>query len=211
MTIVFDFDGVIVRRSEFSKREAWKVVFDNDPKMISGIKKLSEKYSGGKGTRINILRDLFREEVGYGDRSDFIKQYSEKFNQVVQNSILSEGILPEDREALEKLSKKHKLFINTATPEEVIKITIEQLGIKNYFAGIYGMPTSKVDNLKKAALVSGVKMEDIVFVGDGENDYEASLEAGCKFIGVSNDWNNWQLDKKPFILVRGIFEIEALL
>ena len=87
--------------------------------------------------------------------------------------------------------------------------TVRRLGIEEFFVGIYGMPTKKIDNLKRAAEDSGVPASEIVFIGDGDGDYKAAQAAGCRFIGLSNDWNQWA--GKSFPLIRNLGELQAIL
>lgn len=209
MVIVFDFDGVIVRNSEFIKQDAWRVVFGEN-KRISLVKELLVKYADGKGSRYNIIHDLLKEEGVTLHIDSLIDHYASIFNDVVKKGILSEGVILEDKEVLEDLSKFHKLYINSATPEDVLRVTVESLGIENFFTGVYGTPSTKVENLNQIAKLSDLDVCDLVFVGDSNGDYNAALEVGCSFIGFSNSWNGWD-HSKNYRLITKLKELKELI
>lgn len=209
MILVFDFDGVIVRNSEFAKRDAWRDVF-GDVRRIEAVRKLSAKYAAGRGSRYDILADLFREEGAREEEiRDLVANAANAYNGSVQRRILAEGVDPGDLAALKRLSRRYALYIDSATPEEAMKETAASLGISELFAGIYGQPTGKSANLARAAEDAGATESDVLFVGDGDGDAKAAGEFGCRFVGIANDWNKWA--DKPFPLAKDLSELERMI
>lgn len=79
-------------------------------------------------------------------------------------------------------------FVNTATPQEAIDQLVSDLGWGSLFAGVYGAPRTKVQNLEAAAAaVGGLPPARVVHVGDGDNDCRAAHAFGCSFVGIALD------------------------
>ncbi len=209
-TIVFDFDGVIIKDSEFIKKESWRHVFPElGIRLFDVIEPLINKYSGGKGSRFEIIRDVCVNELGLKNDLDHnIGLYSQKYNEVVQESIVNIGVNSSDIQLLENLSKRMPLFLNTATPIDAISETIAKLNIGNIFKKVFGYTSnfSKVDNLKLIMSDESVSPDEILFIGDSESDYLAAKEVGVKFVGFKNNYNK-SFDNSDFPVILYLSQI----
>lgn len=206
--IVFDFDGVIVRGSEFGKDKAWEHIFPQE--VMENVDLAKKKYSGGKGSRFDIIRDLAPiVGIKLEDVGEWVAKKAKEFGNFTFAFTIREGVLPEDREALEFLSGKYPLYLNSATPEPVLQSIAETLQIAQFFRGIYGQRNSrsKVENLERAAGDADISPSEILFVGDTDGDFEASKTFGCSFVGIMNDWNKWQEGDKSFPLISGLKDL----
>src|SRR3989344_2001342 len=185
--IVFDFDGTIVPGSETVKENAWRFLFSEDEDDLCAA---LLKFGEGKGSRFDIIRFIL-ERKGMADDGS-VASYSRKFDEETQKAINELGVPLNIRLTLEKLKENYPLFINTATPTEAIEQTLVGLGIREMFAGVYGRPFSKFDNLKSIANLLEAEPSSIVFIGDGRGDKEAAESFGCFFIGIANKNNGWE-------------------
>ena len=206
--IVFDFDGVIVRNSEFTKESAWSDIFPR--KYEREILKARQKFAGGKGSRLEIIRELaplfnISEEKVDG----WENKKAEKNARITSTATMQEGILIEDFIALKKLSVKYPLYLNSATPETVLPEIVKKLSIEPFFKAVYGWrnPNSKLENLKQVLNDEGIASENILFVGDADSDFKIAAKFGCSFVGVMNDWNKWKKDNRDFNLISGIKDL----
>ena len=87
-------------------------------------------------------------------------------------------------EALSRLAKRDlRLFLTTGTPVEEILPMLTQRRLDHFFDGIYGGPSSKLDNLRDIAERVGARPEQLLFVGDG--DSAAAAVFGCAFVEVA--------------------------
>lgn len=208
--IVFDFDGVIVRNSEFGKEKAWSIILPKESK--EKILKYKEKWSGGKGSRFDILRDLALDSGIKQDQVDrWVFRKSEEYNQITSDIILKEGILIKDREALMKLERHFRLYMNSATPESVLQNILTQLEVNHLFDGIYGQPQSKNVNLIRSAKNSRTIADQILFIGDQDSDWQVAKQFGCHFVGIMNNWNNWRKGIKDFPLIGAVKDLPDFL
>ena len=140
----------------------------------------------------------------------WVNTYAEKYNNIVQSSILEQGLFAGVLETLKKLKAAGNiLFINSMTPTDVLQKTVASLGIAQFFEEMYGAPTNKADNLRAIMERTGITHEGLVFIGDGDSDREAAKIVGCPFVGILSTWNGWH--NKPFSLIAGLTELPDVL
>lgn len=210
--IVFDFDGVIVRRSEEVKHEVWFEIFPPDDTLPRDVMEaIISKNSGEKGNRTDIARELLRARGVEGtDLEEKAKQLAEQFTLAAHLGVLKERVVTEDRQALALLSNSLPLFINSSTPEAPLKRLVESLGVAEFFKGIFGQPSKKLENLERTCLATALPPALLLFVGDGEHDWLAAKACGSAFIGIANSRNGWR-EPSEFPLLSSISELPKYL
>lgn len=210
--IVFDFDGVLVRRSEFFKHEAWEELFKTDVECWNYFEEAEKKYGQGRGgDRFDIIREVLTKKHPadtHGVVETRVQEIAQRFDEIVQRKIMKAKVDPADVATLERLSKKYALYVNSATPKDVLEITIASLGLSHLFKGVLGRPLTKSENFTYVAATEGITSNEILFVGDGASDYKAARESRCRFVGLHNDWNNWREGGESFPVLRGFEQIE---
>ena len=211
--IVFDFDGVIVLGSERTKERCWLELFrPQGEEAVAALTKALERYGQGRGSRYDIVHYVLHDLGVPEERmTKLVNDYCNEYAQKVQDGILAEGIRNEDRRALDFLAQQAILFINTATHQSAMEEILDKLGISHLFKGIYGpglqgQVLKKVDTLYAISQLESKPIKDVIFIGDGEGDYRAASEAGCRFIGISNDDNRWAETKHEFPVVSSVSE-----
>lgn len=207
--IVFDFDGVIVRSSEFLKREAWQVVLASYGRAMRHFGEAEAKYGGGRGgDRYDVLRYVFEKLSEPTNKiPSLVETAAAAYNAHLQKRIAEVGVEPSDRKALQELSVRYPLYINSATPDKELNQTIMLLRLHTIFKGVLGRPSSKPHNLRLVLSREHATPTNMLFVGDGEHDYKAALEVGCHFVGYTNEWNNWADRENPFPLISSIPDV----
>ena len=207
--LVLDFDGVIID-SESGKQNAWFDVLktDADPAGFSWTTFDSEKLiqaahaawieGTARGSRYDIIEHMM-DAVGYPKTKKLIQWYADRYAEIVRVSVFSKEVSDDARKALDELSKKVPLYLNSATPEKELKTVMMELGLEKYFKGILGKAperyeNSKVQNLELVSQKENIPVEDILFVGDAESDYLAARTAKTQFVrfkSFSNEktWN----------------------
>ncbi|KAJ8599694.1 hypothetical protein CTAYLR_004759 [Chrysophaeum taylorii] len=142
------------------------------------------RVSGVRCTRHTIFRD-FVAEVGAGDVASLVAEYTA----LVDEALRSADEVPGARALLEFLKEARvPTYINSATPEAPLESLVRARGWDALVAGVFGAPEAggdKVDNLRRIKREAGA--DDIVHVGDGDNDAEASRRFGCHFIRVGDE------------------------
>lgn len=104
-----------------------------------------------------------------------------------EHEFLSENsdnlLFPDVKETLQKLSEKCRLFIVSNCQSGYIELFMEKAGIEEYITDYecFGdTGRSKGENIK--LVMERNNLEDAVYVGDTQGDYEASLYAGIPFV-----------------------------
>lgn len=202
--IVFDADGVIIPGSESLKRYAWIKIGKEDPTLSIAIEQ--GRKDTATGDRFDILRAAGRVYGVNGNLSGFVEEKSRLFDAIVQEGMIEIGVSMATRKALKELAKRHTLYINSATPESAIRETFDNLKLTECFKGVFGRPSSKLQNFERIVSVEGVSASDLLFVGDQEKDFVAAQDFGCRFVGLTNDWNRWENDR-PFPLIFFVREL----
>lgn len=214
---VLDLDNTVIlcedgTGSEEVKDGAWYQVFPELVPEYLGqvIAEVQQEIKGGKGDRQDIARRVCQY---MGVPEDQVEQTVDErcraFDDVVQRGILEVGVTPENRAALDILSKEATIYINTATPEEPVRQSLEALGLLAIAVGVLGRPGTKISNLRKIVELEQVDPGIITFVGDSESDFQAAQEVGCNFVGIWTQRNTAWHDSGvlPFQLIHSLAEL----
>lgn len=219
--LVFDFDGVITKRGEALKEEAWEILAEKhlEPEEKTRAKDFSIALANSrrtfgqgkaKGSRYDILRLTLREvSTPEGVVRRKVASYADRYNRIVQRLILAEGMREGTGEVLEQLAARVPLYLNSATPTGAVEESLRRLNIRHLFQGVFGQPSSKVENLHAIMDREHVAASGIVFVGDTTGDVEAAAVVGCQFVGFANDWNKWN-NQQSFPVVHTFLELITL-
>lgn len=176
-SFIFDMDGTL-----WDSREgvvaAWNEAFEECgvPERIT-VEKLS--------SLMGLPMDLLGESIFEGKKYSEVEYIFEKCYKK-ENDYLREhgGILyPALKETLEKLHKKHRLFIVSNCQSGYIEAFLEHYQLGYLFEDIecYGNnELQKGENI--ALIVKRNKLKHPVYVGDIQKDADASKEAGVPFI-----------------------------
>lgn len=62
---------------------------------------------------------------------------------------------------------------------------VEDRGLAAHFPGVFGSPRDKVTLLTRIASDSGIALRDLVFIGDGRQDYASACTLGVPFVGIA--------------------------
>ncbi len=213
LVLSFDVDGTLTRRGEPLKQEAWDLLLRGRPMDVwEALLKARDKYSGGKGSRYDIIREMLQEiGVTGGELEMKTEEWAEAY-QVAVMSLIRADFRPEARSVLETLKERYRLYVNSATEEEGLKRCLAEVDFSQFFEEIFGYPKDgsrkKTDNLRLILQVEGVDPERLIHVGDSKSDVDAAHAVGCIFIGVANDDNRWVPEREPFVVVHSLSDLE---
>ena len=194
--VSFDFDNTLLL-SEASKQKTMREVcsrFEQGLDILSTIPTDSRTAAPGTSvTRYTIFSEFARvlHERGLHSGDETAEALGERlateFSELVQTRLAEADEVPGAAAMLAHLGAQQvPCCINSATPVEPLVRLIDALGWSDHFGGVWGAPGTKVDNLWLAARSRNLLPEQIVHVGDGDNDRKAAQEFGCPFIGVSD-------------------------
>ena len=189
LCVVFDFDGVLVE-SNAVKRGAYRDIFASVPDSRPVVDEVlgADTEDDRFGVIRAILRGLGQAAI---DLDAQVVSYAERYNTICEEHAATCRAVPGAAAALQSLSPQHPLYVVSATPEEPLSRIVSRRGWTGYFRAVLGRPRTKRENLARVMQRERIGPEGIVFVGDGQRDLEAARSTGCHFIGVRNEFNDF--------------------
>jgi len=178
-SLIFDIDGTL-----------W-----NSPALVAEGYNLQLKKEGLDHLCVNeqILLNLFGRvmtaiadaifpEIPLPQRYELMDRCIESGNRYLKEHPCDIGY-PKVKETMAELAKKHRIFIVTNADCGYPELCMEKLGLEDYVSGhlCFGdTGTSKGKTILALMEKHGIK--DVVYIGDTQGDYEATVEAGIPFI-----------------------------
>ena len=190
--VVFDFDGVLVD-SNAVKRQAYHDIFASTAGSEPVVESVLE--SNTDDDRFGVIRSILqrlRLDAGAPGRLDLlVTEYSDRYNAICEEHAATCPEIPGASAALSRLARRHPLYVISATPEDPLRRIVKRRGWTGYFRDVLGRPRTKSENLARVIRAEGIEGGEIVFVGDGRRDLDAARQAGCRFVGVRNGFNDF--------------------
>jgi len=175
--ILFDMDGVLV-----DSLDAW----------WKSLNQALKKFGYNE-----ISRDEFIREYWGHDLFDNIKKMNISMdvgklcNKLYKMNVDDVKIYPGVKTVLQRL-EKYKKSIITNTPKDSAVEILRRLDIKKYFEFVLtsddvsiAKPSPEI--ILKSCEILGVKVEDVILVGDTISDVKAGRSAGCRVVGINVD------------------------
>lgn len=184
--VFLDFDGVIKETLEVKSR-AFTLLFPDSNQQILG--KIQTHHHANAGVSRFEKIPLYMSWAGIRCSEEAIAAYHLKFKETVVGQVLDAAWVAGVVDFLACNHNRKKLFIVSATPQEEIRSICEQLKISNYFAGVFGSPSSKYDIIQNVLLLEQEKTE-VVMIGDSWSDYFAATRAGIGFVLRKTPYNH---------------------
>ena len=186
--IVFDFDGVLVDSNAVKRKAYYEALAD-----IPGSSDVIAALLGGPtvepadryhtmGRIVSLLRA--RALLPGEDSSRLIAERTDRYTRICARDLPRCDEVPGASQVLARLSQTHHLYVNSATPEPILRIAVGKRGWATYFREVLGSPTTKAANLQRIALAESIEPRRILFVGDSEVDRRAAEQCHCAFVGL---------------------------
>ena len=207
--IIFDFDGVLCESVDV-KTKGFRAVFSDHPQYLDDIVEYHE-INGGI-SRYEKFRYIYKNFLKKELTQQALNELASRFEKEILAKVIEAPLVEGAVEFLEKYQKRLLFFVVTATPEEEIKIILKEKGLSNYFSEVYGSPRKKVDLIRLILKQNQWKSENVLFVGDSINDFDASQEAGVRFIARTTEINTLIFDKvASYNKIKTIHNLDTLI
>jgi len=179
--LIFDCDGVILDSNRL-KVEAMKVALEssgycNKRQVIECAKYFSANFGTSRFQHVRHFVDnilLLSADVQAQAYDHILELYSAQCFELYLRAEVTPGFL----DLIRGLSVP--CYVASGSVEgELIKV-FEARGLSQYFAGIYGAPTPKVDNVR--AVCDKHSGASLLMIGDAVSDHKAALSNNIDFI-----------------------------
>lgn len=178
--IILDFDGVILESVEV-KTEAFRSLFSFFPDHVDEI--VQFHIDNGGMSRFDKFRYIYENILNEELTQSKFDELSHIFSEIVFEKVIKTPFVPSAQEFLEKYSTIIPLYVVSATPENELQKIVKNRGLSQYFRKVFGAPRKKTACIQEILDFSGVTPDDVIFVGDARNDFEAARAVGVRFIG----------------------------
>lgn len=183
--LVFDFDGVLAD-SVNVKTEAFAKIYQRYGQGVVDQVVNYHVLHGGV-SRYDKFKFYEQEVLGHAINGGELEALSTKFSELVVDKVVAAKEIVSSTDFLNKSHQAgFKCVVNSATPENEIKMIVEKRGIGKYLDGVFGSPSSKSNNLKAVMSEGEFTEADILFFGDAEADMNAADELQVEFVGVGS-------------------------
>ena len=182
--LIYDFDGVICQSVNI-KTEAFRELYKHQSK--DKIEKFIDfHYKYGGVSRFKKIEHMETKILKKKKKMKEINDLAMKFSELVKDKVINSDYVDGAAYFIKKNSKLFKQYICTGTPDDEINKIVEGKHITNYFDGVYGSPSTKVEIIERILKQNKIDSDKVVFFGDALTDYKAAMITGCKFIGIKN-------------------------
>jgi len=191
--IIFDLDGTLVDSLPYH-HESWRIFFKNNNIKENDFSEIIKEYKGG-GT-LELMTSVFGDMYTRGE----LKKMSDD-KEVIFRDIYKSKVYPIEglNKFLDNLKENNILLsIGSNAIRKNVLMTIEELGITNYFSSIIcgdevsrGKPDPEM-YLKTLSNLKVSKNECIIFE-DSIEGIEAARNADIKVVGVTSSQSSEKL------------------
>ena len=198
-TVIFDFDGVILDSNSIKKSA-----------IQASVKSILAEDAAREFVDYFVnLNGVPREQkiakyIPADKRSRVLKKYEEILDAKLKDAELISGVA----ELIKSLhALKIKLFVLSGGTEIEVKMLLRNLGLYDYFEGVFGGPKNKEKNLQYMEV-----KKPVLYFGDSEIDYLVSTEHQFSFVFVygASSIKNWKDKTKNWNIFRTIKNFEEL-
>lgn len=186
--VVLDCDGVILD-SNALKSEAMGRALDGEPReRIDAF--LAYHHEEGGVSRYVKFAHYFETMYPAPDAEARAGAAVARYAALVQAGMRACAEIPGARALLERLHAANVLcFVNSGGDQDELAAALAERGLARYFAGIFGSPATKTDNL--ARIEASAAGGPGVYLGDARSDLSAAEAFGLDFVFVAQ-FSEWR-------------------
>jgi len=198
--IIFDFDGVLVESVDVKTR-AFASLYENyGDKVVAQV----ENYhlNNGGVSRFDKFRYFQTEILGKPPLTDAeTATLANNFSALVMERVVAAPMVTGAQSFLDTAGRHLPLFVVSGTPTAELVEIIQQRKMAALFAGIWGSPGSKADNIAELLQDHGLPADRCIMIGDAIADLDGARANGVHFLGrvAESDDNLFPPDIRIFV------------
>lgn len=211
--VAFDFDGTLVESNAIKRQSFFDVVSEADPdgELVAHV--LDVVRPGDRFDVLRVVAERLHERAGFPAEpgvEELSRRWVDAYTARCEEAISQCPEIPGATAALEWLGERGlPCYVNSATPEEPLRRVLALRSIARQIRLCLGRPADKVENLATICADAGAGPEELLFVGDGEDDRSAALEFGCPFAAVVRPGPK-RFDAPPKICIDDLHALPAV-
>ena len=183
--ILWDFDGVLMDSMEVRDKGFEIVLADHSKEEVAELMKFHRKNGGL--SRYVKFRHFFEEIKKLEITEEEVKEYAQKFSEVMLQNLIDETLLIQDTiQFVKNNHEDYNMHIVSGSDQKELRHICSELKLDAYFNSIHGSPTPKKQLVKDLLKDQNYQKDETILIGDSINDYEAAEENGIAFYGFNN-------------------------
>ena len=194
---IFDFDGVI-KDSVRVKSEAFVQLYASEG--IEFQRKVEEYHLTNGGISRYVKFKVWNEWLGRSTSEDAIEELAKNFAQLVIDNVVASPYVNGAIKALKSARENALTFLVTGTPDDEINLILSQLKLLELFLEVHGSSRKKTIIVNDILQRFDLNPSEVLFIGDAQTDYNASLDNGLDFYLRKTDYNSDWFEGKPCII-----------
>ena len=180
--IIFDFDGVLVESVEVKTR-AFAALYEKYGEDVVAQVVEYHLHHGGV-SRFDKFRHFQTHILGQPRLSEQdVNDLVESFAALVIDQIVTAPMVTGAQAFLDHAGSRLPLFVVSGTPTVELDEILRRRNLRETFAGIWGSPNSKADNISELLQKHDVSARHCVMIGDAVADYDGAAANDVHFLG----------------------------
>lgn len=176
--VILDFDGVLLESNDLKTR-AFEAVFARFPEHHAAM--MAFHHANVFASRYDKFHHLVTNKLGKPDDDPLVNELAAAFSETTRRQLAACAWVPGAEAFLRRIKGRLPVYLASMTPQQEIEDAVENRGIADVFAAVYGCPPWA----KAKAITDVVAREggakDLMFIGDSASDQRAALATGVEF------------------------------
>ena len=184
-TVFWDFDGVLLRSNQVRDQGFAQVLASYPEDQVEQL--MTYHRRNGGLSRYVKFRYFYEEVLGESLSEAKLLQLCDAFSGIMRDLLPNrELLITENIDRLRAAADRLDMYIVSGSDQTELRYLCGELGIADYFLGIYGSPIRKIDLVANVLATKKYAKESCVLIGDSINDLEAARHNGISFIGYDD-------------------------
>lgn len=181
--LVFDCDGVLLDSVPVKTRAFARLAAPYGKEAEDRFVMYHMRHGGV--SRYKKFAWFFEEILDKKITPEESEAWGRKFVEYALEEVRTCPIIPGALEVLKEWYGKLPMYVCSGAPVQELEFVLDERGLRNYFAGVFGSPPAKSELLKNIVqLQKDLIPQEFVMTGDATTDVDAAEIAGTRFYGI---------------------------
>jgi phosphoglycolate phosphatase-like HAD superfamily hydrolase len=187
--LIFDFDGVLAESNEI-RFNGFRLLFKGFPENQIDELVIYAKKNGGI-SRYEKINYFFQKIRGESILEDSLQNLAARFSDIVRQDVIKAKPVKGSVEFLRENFSKFNFALVSGSDQSELRVVCRERKIDHFFKMILGSPVKKEDNIAQLLESLRWRPDETVYIGDSNNDLEASQGNRIDFIGRDSGLVDW--------------------